>query len=738
MGRKPGDGDRDARDSFSVATSRRRLEYPLAVPFTPWNAQWHLRAELARILQELNRHLSRQRGRGRTAAADAVRGLVIEDGEAEGLVADLGSELRETERPTEEARPSPARGGPNVRDEIAERATLGEGQGAFLPLRHAARAFDLGPDEYDTLLLALAVEIDPRFGRLVAYLNDHVGRPRPTLGLALAIRSGGEGRALSPIELCARPIVRDGLLQLEGDGPLPAMAVRIPRDILPRLAGETTDRAEGGIARVFPPELGLLKRLVLSDDLRDQLAACGKAARDGRALPPLVLHGAEGSGRGAAARAIASEAGCALVEIDLATEGLADRLLAARREARWHRAALLLRASHPATPFDWGAVWAAIEDAERLLFLAIPTDLVDEVSSAAHRGPAFLEIPAPAPGERATLWKALLPPGITVPDSELADLAERFRYNPGRAARAVRRAVAEQALVPEGKRQGLGVPALEKACRDLGSSSMGPLAQKLPLPYRPEDLVVPPHVETELRLAVAWVRHQHQVLEEWGFSRRVPLGHGLTALFTGPPGTGKTMAAQILAWELRLDLHRVDLSQVMSKYIGDTEKNLARLFDAHGFLFFDEADALFGKRSEVKDAHDRYANLEIGYLLQRMESYDGVTVLATNRMRDMDEAFIRRFHVIVEFPMPSEADRLRIWQGMFPDRAARAGDLDLSSLARAFEMSGGEIKNSVLAAAYMAAAEKEPIGMSQLKRAIRRELVKSGKVVDEGAFAALG
>jgi SpoVK/Ycf46/Vps4 family AAA+-type ATPase len=225
------------------------------------------------------------------------------------------------------------------------------------------------------------------------------------------------------------------------------------------------------------------------------------------------------------------------------------------------------------------------------------------------------------------------------------------------------------------------------------------------------------------------------VLDEWGFGRRVALGRGLTALFSGPPGTGKTMAAQVLARELGLDLYRVDLSRVMSKWIGETEKHLARLFDeaqaSGAVLFFDEADALFGKRSEVKDAHDRYANVEIGYLLQRMEGYEGVTLLATNRKADLDEAFVRRFHFLLNFPPPDAAMRRRIWEGMFPAAAERDPSLDLARLARDFEVTGGEIKNVALAAAFLAAGEDRPIGMPHLARALARELRKEGKLVDE-------
>jgi len=201
------------------------------------------------------------------------------------------------------------------------------------------------------------------------------------------------------------------------------------------------------------------------------------------------------------------------------------------------------------------------------------------------------------------------------------------------------------------------------------------------------------------------------------------------------------MAAQVLARVLGLDLYRIDLSRVMSKYIGETEKNLGRLFDdayaSGAILFFDEADAIFGKRTEVRDAHDRYANLEIGYLLQRMEDHDGITILATNRMRDMDEAFVRRFHFILSFPMPAESDRLRIWQGMFPVEAKRDPQLDLRPLARRFEISGAEIRNVVLAAAFLAAADNQVIGLSHLKRALRREFLKNGRVMDPQSLADL-
>jgi SpoVK/Ycf46/Vps4 family AAA+-type ATPase len=331
------------------------------------------------------------------------------------------------------------------------------------------------------------------------------------------------------------------------------------------------------------------------------------------------------------------------------------------------------------------------------------------------------------------LWKSILPATSSLSVEDVDTLAIRFRFNPGRIARAIRLA-ASQASLTSSNGSAVTLEALIQSCRDVGSAAMGPLAQKLPLPYTWDELVVPPSVRAELELARTWVRHQRKVLDEWGFGRRVAMGRGLTMLLSGLPGTGKTMAAQVLARELALDLYRVDLSRVVDKYIGETSKHIACLFDearaSGAILFFDEADTLFGKRSEVRDAHDRYANQEVGYLLQKMEEYEGVAILATNRAGDMDEAFTRRFQFMIDFPMPDEAHRLKIWEGMFPATAERNTDLDLPDLAREFELSGGGIKNVALAAAYMAASESRPISAGVVRCAVRREFGKNGRVMD--------
>lgn len=232
------------------------------------------------------------------------------------------------------------------------------------------------------------------------------------------------------------------------------------------------------------------------------------------------------------------------------------------------------------------------------------------------------------------------------------------------------------------------------------------------------------------------------MLGEWGFERALALNKGVCALFAGASGTGKTMAAEIISGELGLDLYKIDLATVVSKYIGETEKNLERIFTtaetANAVLFFDEADALFGKRSDVRDAHDRYANIEIAYLLQRMEEYDGVAILATNLRQNVDNAFLRRLHFIVEFPMPDEAHRARMWREFLPAEAP-VDEIDFEFLAREFRLSGGNIRNIVVSAAYLASANGGRIGMAHLMCAARREHQKIGRVfspTDAGGYAA--
>jgi SpoVK/Ycf46/Vps4 family AAA+-type ATPase len=309
----------------------------------------------------------------------------------------------------------------------------------------------------------------------------------------------------------------------------------------------------------------------------------------------------------------------------------------------------------------------------------------------------------------------------------MAALASRFRLPQSEMQQVIQvaRPLAELKGAP------LTFDDLKNACRLRSRSSFGSLA-RLISPQRSWDaLVLPEDALLQLQEICAHVRHRVRVFHDWGFDGRLSLGKGLYTLFLGPSGTGKTLAAEIVANELGLDVLKVDLATVVSKYIGETEKNLQRVFEGaertDAILFFDEADALFGKRSEIKDAHDRYANIEIDFLLQRLEEFEGVAILATNFAQNIDDAFRRRIHLTVEFPFPGESSRLAIWKNHFPAETPVASDVDFAFLSKSLPITGGNIRNIVLNAAFLAAENGGTVGMRHLLHASRREYEKIGK-----------
>jgi SpoVK/Ycf46/Vps4 family AAA+-type ATPase len=273
------------------------------------------------------------------------------------------------------------------------------------------------------------------------------------------------------------------------------------------------------------------------------------------------------------------------------------------------------------------------------------------------------------------------------------------------------------------------------AARAHSNPRLAALARKIVPRYEWADIVLPTDQKTILWEIIATVRGRPLVLEQWGVGRKLASSAAVTVLFAGDPGTGKTMAAEVIAGELKLDLYKIDLSTMVSKYIGETEKNLEKIFSeaesSNAILFFDEADAIFGKRSEVKDAHDRYANIEVSYLLQRMEAYDGVTILATNLRANLDEAFTRRLQFAVDFPFPEKEDRLRIWQTLFPPEVPCDPNLDFTVLAKRFKLAGGNIRNIIVSAAFQAAADGGQVTMQHLFHGTRRELQKMGRLIGE-------
>jgi hypothetical protein len=312
---------------------------------------------------------------------------------------------------------------------------------------------------------------------------------------------------------------------------------------------------------------------------------------------------------------------------------------------------------------------------------------------------------------------------------ELTAVTERFQLGPEQIDY-----VARQLRLRYGEEQLIELDELARSCRQVSHHNLGKLATAVKAQYQWGDLILAADLIDQLKSICAQVRYRRQVFDDWGFAKKLPYGRGLSAMFTGSPGTGKTMAAQVLAGDLGLDLFKIDLSCVVSKYIGETEKNLSRVFSeaksSNAILFFDEADALFGKRTDVGDAHDRYANIEVSYLLQKMEEYDGIVIMATNFRSNIDDAFVRRIRFILEFPFPDKDNRREIWQRSLPVDLPRLEDIDFDWLAERIKVSGGNIKNIVLNAAFSAAQNNSALSMEHLLCGSKQEFSKIGKLWD--------
>jgi hypothetical protein len=345
-----------------------------------------------------------------------------------------------------------------------------------------------------------------------------------------------------------------------------------------------------------------------------------------------------------------------------------------------------------------------------------------------------VQLPALTAEERAAMWHQVLDFART-PDEVVDALADRFALSIDRIRKAALTACEAAAL------DGHDAPSpahLFAAARTISSEASNGTTQTVTTPFEWDDLVLPFAVKSRIAEMIHAIEHRARVLDDWGFARRVGNARGVKVMFSGPSGTGKTMAATIVARRLQLDLHRLEIGSVVSKYIGETEKNLDRAFDAarraNAVLFIDEADALLGKRSQVKDAHDRYANVEIAYLLQKMEDHDGVVIVATNLAQNIDEAFSRRMQYVIDFPLPDAASRERLWRGMFPQSAPMAADIDFTFLGRQFELSGGDIRNVALDAAFRAARDKSAITLAHLLKAVARQYEKRGSVPTAADF----
>ena len=613
--------------------------------------------------------------------------------------------------------------------------------GRVQPFAAICDSFGLTAEEADILLLCVAWELHPAYGRLFAYLHDDMARKRPSVELASDLFAHGWESRLELIRLMGSgaSLLRHGLIHaIGGEGPTTELS--IDPAVLDTLLGGTFERSLNPVASEIR-----LDRLLVGSSERATLTEFADLLRhaDADAGGPVfvVLYGPQGVGRRSAAAALCSRAGLRLYEHE-ATVDTPAAVMSLRPWLRQVRIAggvpLIRIAVEPGERHDVGGELARLA---RDCGLAGCIVIAEASAATRLRWPDFvnaliLELSPPAAELRWKAWReALRDNGLTCAEEELRAVATVYPLTVGNIRRAVEAAAGR---APKGSRRSrIGRAELAEACRERTSHHLGRLAQRSATSYGWGDIVLPADELERLREIADAVRNRDRVQARWGFDR-IGFGRGINALFFGPSGTGKTMAASILANDLGMEMFRIDLSRVVSKYIGETEKNLDAIFDeaqrAFALLFFDEAEALFGKRSEVKDAHDRYSNIETAYLLQRIEVFDGVAILATNLRNNMDGAFSRRLQFAVEFPLPGHEERLRIWRKAWPDAALIAPDVDLDFMARNFELAGGHIRNIALTSAYLAARDDGPVTMANLIAATRREFQKLGRMCLDDQF----
>jgi len=592
--------------------------------------------------------------------------------------------------------------------------------------------FGLSRFERDVLLLALAPELDASFERLYAYLQDDVTRRHATPQLAMTLFANSQdSRDLHDCFMTDAPLRRLGLMERDDVvHPAPGFAsrpLRVDERLLDLLLG--VNHLEQRLAGYVQP---VADALIASTDreLVGRIAAWAQSNPARLVARAVNLVGGVDGKSQHLARAACDMLGIALFQLDAASlpSPPAERrefLRLIEREAMLLQTALYVDLDS-ARSEERRALIADLGRLRAFLFVG------SAVRWPAERETLAVTVHKPGASEQAELWRQAL--AETAPDHEISALVEQFDLGPSHIGRAV--AVARETA-------GLGTPGaapslhdLWQACELEAAPRLDELAQRITPCYGWDDIVLPIEPFQQLREIEAQVAHRSRVYQDWGFGAKLNRGRGISALFAGQSGTGKTMAAEVLARSLRLDLYRIDLAGVVSKYIGETERNLRSIFAAAErggvILFFDECDALFGKRSEVKDSHDRYANIEVNYLLQRMEDFRGLAILATNRRSALDSAFVRRLRFIIDFPFPDAAHRRRIWQSVFPPQA-ELQEIDFAWLAR-FEIPGGHIRNIALAAAFLAADEGASIGMLHVMRAARREYTKMDRIVQEADF----
>jgi hypothetical protein len=606
-----------------------------------------------------------------------------------------------------------------------------------------ARDFDLKPLALLLLLAIAAPRLRGTLARLYKILAASDKRPLVDEQLLVQVIGDSFQRQIARELDADRPLRRYGLVQVTGERPGAALAVDplVVRFIANRAHdGEidhhlTVRHVERDLDELQLPRALVVTALRFVAQPRRTVDAAGEE-RDEPAR--IAVRGRSGSGRHTLLTSLASRAGRALGVIDLATMSREPVALAATLEAALRRAKL--RGLFPCVD---GIERIGADDPDARVQLAavlrkhpgpLALRLPPDAEPLLDPGYLLLDIPARNERERGESWASALERyQIDIPDP--SELAARYRVGPGVIDRVCREVSRKPDRPPDAA---AWVRELDDAVRQHLENRLGNAATRVARLATWADVVLPEDIIDSLVELTSRVRHRRQVFETWGFDRSITSARGITALFQGSPGTGKTMVAGVIARDLGLDVYRVDVSRISSKWLGETEKNLGALFDAaedgQVMLLFDEADSLFAKRTEVKTSADRYANMEVNYLLQRLDSFDGIAILTTNFGSSIDSAFKRRLTYRVTFPFPDEDMREQLWRSLIPPQVPIAGTIDFAALAQRFRLSGGYIRNAALRAAFLAADEGVPLSHAHIERAVRMEFREIGKLAETGVL----
>ncbi|TFH47138.1 MAG: AAA family ATPase, partial [ANME-2 cluster archaeon] len=622
--------------------------------------------------------------------------------------------------------------------------------GKKLRLQILEELFQLTSFDVDVLLICLAAELDLRYEKLYSYLQNDVTKKRPSVDLTIKLlcHSVIEGYKARDNFAVTAPLIKNHFIHLisdrqEDELPLLSKYIKVDERIINYLLeSDEIDSKIRNFSSLIKPKKKF-EDLVLPEELKNIFIEFAKLDNRNKATM-FFFQEPYGTGKKTIAEAICNEFGTALLVVDskVLLEDLSFKTLTfILRECLLQDSSLFLDGfdvmmMNEAHGVDFKNIFRILDTFPKWVFLS-GKKLLEPTAVIKNHNICCITLNLPSYIDRKRIWESSLNGILDISkDVDIDALATKFKFSGGQIRDAIFTAY-NIALVKNSGESLLSMETLHQGCKAQSNKKLTALARKIEPHHTWNDIVLQEDTKEQLKEVSGYIKYKGIVYTDWGFDKKLSLGKGLNVLFSGPSGTGKTMAAEIIGREVGLDIYKIDLSSVVSKYIGETEKNLQKIFEeaetSNAILFFDEADSLFGKRSEIRDSHDRYANIEINYLLQKMEEHEGIVILSTNFKKNVDDAFLRRMHFAIEISSPDEKSRKKIWSIIFPHDTPVGENVDFSFLSR-FKITGGNIKNIALSAAFLAAGDSRTVDMEHIMRATKREFQKIGKLCIKEEF----